>query len=304
MRSVIVGTAIVAAAATGVLGQQGQFRSQIDLVNVAVMVMDRQGNFISDLKPDDFALFEDGAQQEVTHFLRGDTHAEALHLRLGLLLDTSGSMQDDIALARTAAIRFLKELPEAHDVTLVDFDTEVRVARYGLADLPRLIERIRTRKTEGWTALYDAMGIYLDGMHGLDGRKILVVYTDGGDTRSAMTQSDVTDLLKASDVTVYAIGYLEHQSSSVKMEQRLQLQRFASMTGGQAFFPMSVKEVDKIYEKIEREIAARYSLGYLSSDERTNGHWRPVNVRLTRAELKGAKIRTRAGYFAPFRQAP
>ena len=134
MRSVILGTAIVAAAATGVLGQQGRFRAEVDLVNVAVMVMDRQGNFISDLKPDDFALFEDGAQQQVTHFLRGDTDADALNLRLGLLFDTSGSMQEDIGLARTAAIRFLKELPEAHDITLVDFDTEVRVARYGLAD--------------------------------------------------------------------------------------------------------------------------------------------------------------------------
>ena len=223
MRSVILGTAIVAAAATGVLGQQGRFRAEVDLVNVAVMVMDRQGNFISDLKPDDFALFEDGAPQHVTHFLRGDTDADALNLRLGLLLDTSGSMQEDIALARTAAIRFLKELPEAHDVTLVDFDTEVRVARYGLADLPRLIERIRTRKTDGWTALYDAMGIYLDGMHGLDGRKILVVYTDGGDTRSAQTFTDILDMLKASDVIVYGIGFLQHQPTSVRNEQKLRL---------------------------------------------------------------------------------
>jgi Ca-activated chloride channel family protein len=216
VRAVIIGAAIVAAAATGVLGQQGRFRAEVDLVNIAVMVMDRQGNFISDLKVDDFTLLEDGARQQVTHFLRGDAEAEALNLRLGLLLDTSGSMQDDIALARTAAIRFLKELPEAHDVTLVDFDTEVRVARYGLADLPRLVERIRTRRTAGWTAFYDALGIYLDGVQELDGRKILVVYTDGGDTRSAQTFSDVLEMLKASDVIVYGIGFLQHQPSSVR----------------------------------------------------------------------------------------
>ena len=250
MRSVILGTAIVAAAATGVLGQQGRFRTEVDLVNVAVMVMDRQGNFISDLKPDDFALFEDGLQQHVTHFLRGDTDADALNLRLGLLLDTSGSMQEDIALARTAAIRFLKELPEAHDVTLVDFDTEVRVARYGLADLPRLIERIRTRKTDGWTALYDAMGIYLDGMHGQDGRKILVVYTDGGDTRSAQTFTDIVDMLKASDVIVYGIGFLQHQPTSVRNEQKLRLQQLADVTGGQTFFPTSSKALTQVFDQI------------------------------------------------------
>ena len=125
-----------------------------------------------------------------------------------LLLDTSGSMAEDIGLARTAAIRFIKALPEAHDITLVDFDTEVRVARYGLADLPRLIERIRTRRTDGWTALYDAIGIYLDGLHSIDGRKVLVIYTDGGDTRSAQTFTDILDMLKASDVTVYGIGFL------------------------------------------------------------------------------------------------
>ena len=126
----------------------------------------------------------------------------------------------------------------------MDFDTEVRVARYGLADLPRLIERIRTRKTDGWTALYDAMGIYLDGMHGLDGRKVLVVYTDGGDTRSAQTFTDIVDMLKASDVIVYGIGFLQHQPTSVRNEQKLRLQQLADVTGGQTFFPTFVESAD------------------------------------------------------------
>ena len=73
------------------------------------------------------------------------------------------------------------------DVTLVDFDTEVRIARYAASDYPRLIERIRGRKPEGWTAFYDALGVYLSGAANQTGQKILLVYTDGGDTRSAMT---------------------------------------------------------------------------------------------------------------------
>ena len=304
MRAVILSATIVAAAATGVLGQQGRFRAEIDLVNVAVMVMDRQGNFISDLKPDDFALYEDGALQQVTHFLRGNTDAEALNLRLGLLFDTSGSMQEDISLARTAAIRFLKELPEAHDITLVDFDTEVRVARYGFADLPRLIERIRTRKTDGWTALYDALGIYLDGVQELDGRKILVVYTDGGDTRSAQTFSDVFDMLKASDVIVYGIGFLQHQPTAVRNEQKLRLQQLADVTGGQTFFPTSAKAVGQVFDQIVAQVRAQYSLGFVSSNVVQDGTWRKVDVRLTPTHLQALRVRARRGYYAPLKDLP
>ena len=304
VRAAIIGAAIVAAAATGVLGQQGRFRAEVDLVTVAVMVMDRQGNFISDLKADDFTLFEDGAPQEVTHFLRGDADAEALNLRLGLLLDTSGSMQDDIALARTAAIRFLKELPEAHDVTLVDFDTEVRVARYGLADLPRLVERIRTRRTAGWTAFYDALGIYLDGVQELDGRKILVVYTDGGDTRSAQTFSDVLEMLKASDVIVYGIGFLQHQPTSVRNEQKMRLQQLADVTGGQTFFPTSTKGLSQVFDQIVAQVRAQYSLGFISTNTTHDGSWRKVEVRLNPSHLQALRVRARRGYYAPLRDVP
>jgi Ca-activated chloride channel family protein len=304
VRAAIIGAAIVAAATTGVLGQQGRFRAEVDLVNIAVMVMDRQGHFISDLKVDDFALYEDGARQQVTHFLRGDADAQALNLRLGLLLDTSGSMQDDIALARTAAIRFLKELPEAHDVTLVDFDTEVRVARYGLADLPRLVERIRTRRTAGWTAFYDALGIYLDGVQELDGRKILVVYTDGGDTRSAQTFSDVLEMLKASDVIVYGIGFLQHQPTSVRNEQKMRLQQLADVTGGQTFFPTSSKGLSQVFDQIVAQVRAQYSLGFVSTNTTHDGSWRKVEVRLNPSHLHTLRVRARRGYYAPLRDVP
>jgi len=280
-------------------GQQ-TFRAGVDLVHFAVVVTDRQGAPITGLTTADFEIIEAGKPQAIKFFAAGDPQA-APPLHLGFLLDASGSMEADINDARTAAIKFLNAIDTAVEITLVDFDTEVRVARYAATEYARLIERIRARKPDGYTALYDAIGVYLNGADAQTGQKILIMYTDGGDTRSALTQSDVIDLLKASDVTVYVVGYLEHQSSSVKMEQRLLLQRFAAMTGGQALFPMSMKEVDKMYERIQRDIAARYSIGYLSTDERTNGHWRRVDIRLTRPELKGAKIRTRGGYFAPFR---
>jgi len=193
-------------------------------------------------------------------------------------------------------------MDQAEDITLVDFDTEVRKATFSGSEYARLIERIRQRKADGMTALYDALAVYLSGTADQTGQKVLIMYTDGGDTRSTLTISEVNDLLRASDVTVYVVGYLEHQMSSGRMNQRMELTRFAAMTGGLALFPTSLKEVDKMYEKIEREIAARYSLGYTSTDDRSDGTWRNVEIRLKRTDLKGAKLRTRDGYFAPFKK--
>jgi len=297
-------TLVVAGAAMATVAAQKTYRVGVDLVHFNVAVTGRQGQPIGGLTIDDFEVFEEGKPQTIKFFSDGTAGSDAeLPLHVGFLLDASGSMDRDIKDVRTAVIRFLNSMDRAADITLVDFDTEVRVARYGPDDFMRLIERIRMRKPSGWTALYDAMGIYLHGASEQTGQKVLIMYTDGGDTRSSLPLKDLLDILRASDVTVYALGYLDHQSSSARNHQRMQLQRFAEMTGGQAFFPSSLKEVDKFYEAIRREIGVRYSLGYTSSDTRSDGAWRDVKIRIKRPDLKGVKIRTRGGYFAPLRGA-
>jgi Ca-activated chloride channel family protein len=293
--------ALFAVTASTVGAAQQTFRTAIDLVHFGVVVTDKQGSPITGLTADDFEIKEAGKPQTIKFFAAGDP-AAAPPLHLGFLLDASGSMEEDLKDVRTAAIKFLNTMEQAEDITLVDFDTEVRMARYSGSEYARLIERIRQRKADGMTALYDALGVYLSGTGEQTGQKVLIMYTDGGDTRSTLTMSEVMDLLRASDVTVYAVGYLEHQLGSTRMNQRMELTRFAETTGGLALFPTSLKEVDKMYEKIEREIAARYSLGYLSTDDRWDGSWRNVEIRLKRPDLKGAKLRTRNGYFAPLKK--
>jgi Ca-activated chloride channel family protein len=297
---------VAAAVASATLAGQQRFKASVDLVQFSVTLTDKQGAPITGLTQDDFEVVEEGKPQAITYFSQGDPEdgdnlADVLPLHLGLTLDMSGSMGRDIHDVRTAVIKFLNANRAAIDFTLVDFDTEVRVTRYGADEIERLIERIRKRKPDGWTALFDAVGVYLHSVGPLDGQKIMLLYTDGGDTRSELTFSDTLDLLKSSDVTVYAIGYLENQSSSARSQAQNQLQRMAAVTGGQAFFPTSIKELDKIYERIQREIAARYSLGFVSSDTRRDGAWRKVEIRVKRSDLKGAKLRTRSGYFAPFK---
>jgi Ca-activated chloride channel homolog len=295
----VLSTLSAAGALSDVEGQEPTFRSAIDLVNFGVTITDKRGNFLTDLAPEEFEIIEEGQPQALKVFARGDER-DALEMHVGLLFDTSGSMSEDLKLARSAAIKFLNMLPDAKDMTLVDFDTEVRIAKYGQQDFPRMVERIRNRKPDGWTALYDALGVYLDGAHEDEGRTILVLYTDGGDTRSNVSFGDVMTFVKASDVTVYAIGLLEHQSSSVKSELRMRLAQITEATGGQAFFPFSMKEVDSAYEKILSQIRAQYSLGYASTNEKADGQWRKVDIRVKRPDVR---IQARKGYFAPYKES-
>ena len=304
MRIVNPRTASFAAAglvvAAAFASAQQVFRAGVDLVHFAVVVTDKAGQQIDGLKAEDFEILEEGKPQTVKFFAAGQAE-DAPPLHLGFMIDLSGSMTEDIRDVRAAAIKFLDTIKKVEDITVVDFDTEVRTARFA-SDDPRLIERIRSRKPDGYTALYDALGTYLNGAAAQTGEKILVMYTDGGDTKSAINQGELIDLLKASDVTVYAIGYLEHQGSG-RSDQQQVLQRFANATGGQAFFPARLKDLDKMYEKILRDISSRYSFGYISTDTRMDGKWRDVKIRVIRPDLKAAKVRTRSGYFAPYKPA-
>ena len=277
------------------------FKANVDLVSLGVTVVDKRGTLVTDLAESAFEVSEDGKRQELQFFARGGESTAAPELHLGLLFDTSGSMDDDIALSRTAAVKFLNALPEAVDVTLVDFDTEVRVARYGQNDFARLIERIRRRKPDGMTAMYDALGVYLHGADSQTGRKILLMYSDGGDNTSSITYPEVIDLLKASDVTMYTIGFLNHLGSSYQLEARSRMQRLTEPTGGQAFFPSSLKEIDTTYERVLAEVKAQYTLGYLSTNTRADGTWRKVQIKVTGP---GLKVRSRQGYYAPYRKRP
>jgi VWFA-related protein len=267
-------------------------------VHFGATVTNRRGEFVTDLRAEDFEIVEDGRRQTVTYFARGDELTSAPPLHVGLLFDTSGSMGDDIALARSAAIRFLNTLSDAVDMTLVDFDTEVRVATYPQSDFPRIVERIRSRQPSGWTAMYDALGVYLDGAAENEGRTILVLFTDGGDTRSAMALREVMTLVRASDVTIHTVGFLEHQSSRSRPMQRAQLASIATATGGQAFFPSTMKDVETAYDKVVAQIRAQYSLGYTSTNAAQNGRWRKVEINVTRPHLRGARIQTRDGSYA------
>jgi Ca-activated chloride channel family protein len=293
-------TASVSIGVIRIAAQTPTFRTGIDLATFGVTIVDRKGEYLTDLNAEDFEIVEDGQKQTLKYFARGTDLESGPEMHVGLLFDTSGSMTEDIKLSRSAAVKFLNTLSEAKDMTLVDFDTEVRVAKYGQRDFPRMVERIRGRTPDGNTALYDAMGVYLDGASEDDGRKILVVYTDGGDTQSTISFGDLMTLLRASDATVYPVGFLEHSRGHI--EERAHLMQIAEATGGQAFFPTTMKDIEAAYDKVVAQIRAQYSLAYTSTNTKQDGAWRKVEIKVSRPDLKGTKILARRGYFAPYQE--
>jgi len=301
-RALFLIAAAIALGLTRLGAQTPTFRTGIDLATFGVTVVDRKGEYLTNLSLEDFEILEDGQKQAIKYFARGTDLENGPEVHVGLLFDTSGSMTEDIKLSRSAAIKFLNTLSEAKDMTLVDFDTEVRVAKYGQKDFPRMVERIRGRTPDGETALYDAMGVYLDGASEDEGRKILVLYTDGGDTHSTISFGDLMTLIRASDVTVYSVGFLEH--SRGRIEERAHLMQIAEATGGQAFFPSTMKDIEASYDKVVAQIRAQYSLAYTSTNTKQDGAWRKVEIRVTRPDLKGSKILARRGYFAPYQEPP
>ena len=273
------------------------FRSSTDVVRLPVVVTAKGGEPIRGLTKDDFEIREDGRPQTIQFFSEGAS-GDAAPLHLGLALDTSGSMQRDLSDAMSASIRFVNAVDGSVDATLVEFDHTVRLSRFEVASYPLMFERIRSRKAAGMTALYDAVGLYLQGAIPRDGQHVLVVYTDGGDSTSTIGYNRLVELLRlGGNVVVYTIGYLQNQSTTVRIEQQMRLRQIADETGGSAFFPLGGREMDGIYKKIVDELGARYTLGYAPADRFSN-RFRKIEVKMVRAGVKDVAIRARTGYYA------
>ena len=276
------------------------FSAGTDIVNVTLTVRDGQGHLISDLTREDFAVQEDGRLQAVQVFARAvqPGHDETLALNLGLLLDTSESMLKMLKLSQQAAVRFLESIPRARDLITIFFDEDIRLSRYDSENQQGLIERIETIKGGGWTALYDAIAVYLARVQDSSGRKVLVLFTDGEDSRSAVSLGDLLQTIRSSAVTIYPIGFMGGfpTGSARLLQSRAFLQQIAETTGGQLFAPNTSKDLGLIYQKILDELSAQYVIGFVSDNQRRDGKFRKLKVDVRR---DGLKVRHRLGYFAP-----
>ena len=287
----------VAVCAAAPMARQ-QFRAAVEVVNVPVVVSDRSGRVVTDLTIEDFVVLEDGKPQALTYFSRGSAE-DGPPLRLGLLLDASESMEQDLKAASSAAVRFVGEMPDARDVTFVEFATGIRLSRFSPPSYPMLFERIRDRHAGGSTALYDALYRYVGSTFERSGQHVVLMHTDGGDSTSSRTFGDLQTLLRSANVLVYVIGYLENQSTSVRAAQQMRVTQIARETGGEAYFPGSAEDLGRAYEKIRAEIAGRYTLGYVPAAVRADGRFHRVEVKLADPGRRDLRVRARSGYLVP-----
>jgi Ca-activated chloride channel family protein len=295
--AVAAATGFAARAAPSPAQKPPVFPVGLDFVEVTVTARDEGGGLVSDLGPEDFALREDGREQEMLIFAPASRPEERseLALNLGMLFDTSGSMRENLRLSQESAVRFLESIPRARDLLLVFFDRDIRLSRYTSENQQGIFGRILETRGEGYTALYDAIAVYLSRVVDTPGRKVMVVFTDGDDTTSSTTPDEVLRMLRASSVTAYPVAFASpHPAGSTEtLRSRAFLGGIAQATGGRVFEPRASRELAVIYRSILDELSCQYVIGYKSDNPAHDGKFRKIALEVKRA---GVKLRYRPGY--------
>ncbi len=281
--------------------QTPAFRAGVDVVSLNVTVTDRDQRFVTDLEQGDFVVFEDGVQQEVAFFTRTQ-----LPIALALLIDTSASMDERMSTAQEAAIGFSQRLRPEDLAEIIDFDSRADVLQDFTNDVEKLEGAIRRTSAGGSTSLYNALYVSLKDLTKAPlreadvRREAIIVLSDGEDTSSLVSFEEVLELAKRSETAIYSIGLQSDDSRSRTgfREADFVLRQLAQETGGQAFFPDWVGQLDSIYQQISEELSSQYSIGYISANPLRNGQWRRIIVR---ADRKNVRARTKQGYYGPTR---
>ena len=281
--------------------QPPSFRAGVELVSLNVTATEGT-RYVTDLMQNDFSVFEDGVKQEITFFTRSN-----LPIALALLVDTSASMESKLQTAQEAAIGFAKKLRPQDLAEVVDFDSRVIVLQNFTNSLPELEAAIRKTSAGGSTSLYNAVYIALKDLKKVVAknsdeirRQAIIVLTDGEDTSSLLPFEEVLDLAKRSETAIYAIGLRAGEGSATATrgfkEAEFVLRQFSQETGGRAFFPNQLSDLNNVYGQIADELSSQYSVGYTSRNPKRDGAWRRVIVRVDRPNVIA---RTKLGYFAP-----
>jgi Ca-activated chloride channel family protein len=257
----------------------------VDAIQVTVVVKDRKGRFVEGLSRDRFRLLDEGVQQTIGFFA-----AENVSLELAVAIDISASMTDSIASVKQAVKGFLGALRPGDAVTLMGFnDNFFTVARRDTDPVARgqAIDRLAPW---GGTALYDAVMRSLDLLGRRQGKKALVIFSDGDDQSSAASEQEALQSIQRSDAVVYAIG----QGRALRsLKYRATLQTLASASGGLAFSVSDPKELSQAFAEIVEELSHQYALGYTPTSATHDGSWRRIQVEIPKEDYR---IRARQGY--------
>ncbi|MGD0444756.1 MAG: VWA domain-containing protein [Edaphobacter sp.] len=287
----------VGQAAIGREGGKYTLREDAYEVRLNATVLDGSGKSIQTLDKSAFTVYEDGVQQTINSFRHED-----LPVSLGLLIDSSGSMYDKRVAVDKASVDFVKLSNSEDEEFLVDFSWEAFIDTDFTNSIEKLREGLGYIKSSGGTAIYDALVASADYLakNAKHPKQVLLVITDGEDNASSATLEQTIRRIQDLDgPVIYCVGLLfgEDTDKRESRHARRVLETLAEQTGGAAYFPKSVNQVDEIAAEVAQDIRTQYTISYHSTKSPTLGGYREVHVEAKAKSMGRLSVRTRSGYY-------
>ena len=277
-------------------------RQKTQVVTLNVSVVDRENHPITGLKSEDFAIYEDKIQQPLEYFSTVDAPVS-----IGIIFDASASMEAKLEKAQDAVKTFIQTSHPEDDFFLVAFNRQARLMA-DFADGDEIQRKLSALKASGETALYDAVFLGLEKLkNARHQRRALIVISDGQDNCSRYKLGELTKNIKESDTVIYAFSIAEIQGGNCgqlcQMYSRRAMEDLAEVTGGRAFFPASLNDLEQATTLIALELRQQYSLGYVPTNANHDGKWRKVAVQVlkekgTQTRAQKVIVRAKEGYYA------
>jgi Ca-activated chloride channel family protein len=275
-------------------------KSDIDMTLVNVTVTDPLDRLVTGLEKEHFRVYEDGIEQEVQTL-----SSEDVPVSIGLVFDMSGSMSDKVEKAREAAVEFMRTANPRDQFFLVSFNDRAELTSGFTSSVDELQNRMMFTSSRGRTALLDAVYLGLSQMRGAhNGKRALLIISDGGDNHSRYNENDVKSFLKEADCQLYAIGIFDpigiRSRTTEELEGPSLLSEMTEMTGGRVFPVGNLGELPDIAAKIGMELRNQYVIGYKSSNAHRNGAWRKIRVKMRPPKgLPPLNVFAKTGYYPP-----
>jgi len=270
------------------------FRKQVDEVVLHATVVDDKQRIITSLDKGDFNVYENGSPQTITSFRHED-----IPVAMGIVVDNSGSMREKRQKVNAAALNLVRASNSNDEVFIVNFNDEYYLDQDFTSNINKLKEGLEKIEARGGTALYDAVVASADHLkkEAKLEKKVIFVVTDGEDNESAETLEQAVRRLQGDGgPTVYAIGILEGEEHPKHAKRALQI--MSERTGGLAFFPKTLDEVDAISRSVAHDIRTQYTIGYKPTTPKNQGGYRQVKVDARSRSYGKLTVRTKSGYYA------
>jgi VWFA-related protein len=271
------------------------YKSIVNEVTLSATVLDAKRHLVTNLDKANFVVYEDGQPQNITSFIRKD-----IPVSIGIVVDNSGSMRTKRTAVSKAVLNLIQASNPQDEVFVVNFNDDPYLDQDFTNKVDLLHEALDRVDSRGGTALYDAVIASADHLAkgAQKDKKVLLVITDGVDNESRESlETAIRAVQNDAGPTIYTIGILSKDEPGGKRAKRA-LQALSDQTGGVAFFPTDLAEVDEISSEVARDIRNQYSITYKPTNPRSNGGYRKVHVEAHAPGYRDLQVRTRDGYFA------